>query len=288
MNVRLHEDVKVGVMYYVWYQNSTSDWNYPIVDEPLLDHYVSKNETVLNQHLTWIEDAGIDFIIVSWWGVDGWSGANGFRDNVTKLLFDLAAARNSRLRICLQIEPWTDLTAFQGIVNDYVFDTYVNSPRGAYYFRYHDSPLLLYYKHYNMNPDFELMKDNRFYLVATGVTTDSDWVDKNFPNIEYGSSLPRNAHWVVCPRFDETRIPFRRGYVNDSDYSYGLYQQQWEKALDFSRSGQIDVIEITTFNEYSERTMIEPHRDHTAIIGDSYYMLNLTRHYIDRLHSNVS
>ncbi len=66
---------QVGIFYYVWY--NTSDprtWDKTIVDTPLLGKYNSPDTAVISQHLKWIEDLGVDFVILSWWGIRDYAG----------------------------------------------------------------------------------------------------------------------------------------------------------------------------------------------------------------------
>ena len=63
-----------------------------------------------------------------------------------------------------------------------------------------------------------------------------------------------------------------------------LYDQQWQKALDCNIQNAIDLITITSWNEFPERTAIEPHHDATASNQDPYFLYNKTMNYISQLH----
>lgn len=63
--------------YYPWYgtpevsgywRHWPPDGTSKITDHPLLGFYDSNNETVIEQHIEWAKEAGIDCFIVSWWG----------------------------------------------------------------------------------------------------------------------------------------------------------------------------------------------------------------------------
>ena len=75
---------KIGIYYYVWYSSGLGNlhWNDTqssvVIDTPVLGFYDINNLTVINQHMKWMEDLGIDFIIISWWG------NNSYEDNATK------------------------------------------------------------------------------------------------------------------------------------------------------------------------------------------------------------
>jgi len=68
------EEFNTGVYYYPWYKDEPVFWtdyirNYTIPRQPpLLDHYASNDESVVQKHLEWMEAYGIDFIVSSWGG----------------------------------------------------------------------------------------------------------------------------------------------------------------------------------------------------------------------------
>ena len=55
----------VGANYYVWYD--AVRWKDGITDTPL-DWYDSSNPEVIDQHILWASEAGIDFFLVEWCG----------------------------------------------------------------------------------------------------------------------------------------------------------------------------------------------------------------------------
>ena len=76
-------DYQVGVHYYPWYYNDFHGRQYlreHLVPKqlPELGEYNDRHEAVINQHLKWSRDAGIDFWSASWWGP-------GSREDVTLL-----------------------------------------------------------------------------------------------------------------------------------------------------------------------------------------------------------
>jgi hypothetical protein len=62
-----------------------------------------------------------------------------------------------------------------------------------------------------------------------------------------------------------------------------LYAEQWSQAFNYSRQNAIDYVTITTWNEFPERTAIEPHFDATASSHDPYFLYNATKNYIAQL-----
>ena len=69
-----------GVYYYPWYDpNYAHEWTgqYPrdfLVPQqpPMLDHYSCRDLQVIGQHLDWMQEYGVDFLVSSWWGQNTW------------------------------------------------------------------------------------------------------------------------------------------------------------------------------------------------------------------------
>jgi hypothetical protein len=96
----------------------------------------------------------------------------------------------------------------------------------------------------------------------------------------------------ITPRYDDYYLYLDRGrssYMRfDVSYNESLYQQQWNYVL--SHASSIRMVLIYSWNEYHERSEIEPHYDNTslAVSGyDPFYLLNLTNYYTAKLN-NIS
>jgi hypothetical protein len=59
---------------------------------------------------------------------------------------------------------------------------------------------------------------------------------------------------------------------------------EWKNAIQNWTEGKIDTILISTWNEYPERTAIEPHYDNTSYNPDPYLLYNTTKDYINQIH----
>jgi len=55
--------------------------------------------------------------------------------------------------------------------------------------------------------------------------------------------------------------------------------EEWKKALDAVKNNEVDVITISWWNEYAERTNIEPHYDFTALDKNPFFLYNKTKTY---------
>jgi hypothetical protein len=61
----------VGAYYYPWY-GPDRHWNEGYVHMPELGLYNSRSQDVIDQHIEWAYDHGIDFFLMSWWGPRSW------------------------------------------------------------------------------------------------------------------------------------------------------------------------------------------------------------------------
>lgn len=66
----LETDRLVGAHYYPWYEmhEGHENWTDSCVANPVLGEYASDDQSVIDQHLTWCLNHGINWLSVSWWG----------------------------------------------------------------------------------------------------------------------------------------------------------------------------------------------------------------------------
>jgi hypothetical protein len=130
---------RVAIFYYPWYSNPArdGDWAHwyvehdgtPVLSTPYFPSrglYSSSNAKVVTAQMREIAAAGIDTVVVSWWGFDS-------PENDRLTLVEQAAAREG-LAVALHIEPYRDRTPAQaaediarlheerGVVDFYVYD----------------------------------------------------------------------------------------------------------------------------------------------------------------------
>lgn len=60
----------VGVHYYPWYKSHDghTNWTDRCIETPNLGEYAAADSAVIDQHLTWCLEHGIQWLSVSWWG----------------------------------------------------------------------------------------------------------------------------------------------------------------------------------------------------------------------------
>ncbi|WP_148676726.1 hypothetical protein [Staphylothermus marinus] len=282
-----HENHFVGIYFYPWYSiNPVRHWNESssttVVDKPIWRFYDSRNTSIINQQLRLIREAGIDFIVFSWWG------ANSFEDNATRIIVEYL--RNYNLKFAIMIEPYLgsdhpeyyNYTFWNNTLN-YIKTNYID-PYNDIYVYLDGKPLVLAFNpigmNYNPSNDFP-----QYTIRITGNDIDNakyqdwdywpDYIDVS--NVELKIRI--DGFVSIMPRYDDTFLR-SSGICIDQNYTERLYVREWEWIL--MRRDQISIVMITSWNEYHERTMIEPHIDYTANV-DPYYIYNITKNYIHRL-----
>ena len=290
------QHVKVGFFYYVWYQGvyGSDHWNgtpsddptsirWRVADKPVLGFYNSSDPKIIKQHLDWFKELGIDFLIISWWG------PNSFEDNATKAVFSMVQQYDYPLQIVIMVEPFNNSGTYNfKTIYDYINNTYVVL-YGTIYMKLNDLPLVCFW---NDNVKMTATDTNRNAIHnVTGfnarIIGQSDYVDwyawrpcstdqdsKGYPNIF--PKLSRDGFTCIEPRYDDSHIGGSNTF--DQNYTDGLYDEQWRTALEYKDQGNLSIVAIYSWNEYHERSEVEPH-----ISPDGEYILSLfskTYHYI--------
>jgi hypothetical protein len=273
--------LRIGVYYYAWYMDDWDQYHQNCLDTPYLGKYNSANLTVIVQHLNWFKQLGIDFVVFSWWGKDSPS------DNNIKLILNQIAENYTDLQFFIMVEPFGDgwLEAYDNstktyrfnLIYDYIDDTYI-SQFNSNCFCLDGNAVVGFYD----GPDREFAKDvipsdNRFSLRIIGCHTDDDW-EYEVPNPSLSSQpVCRDGEISVCPRYDA------HGRHEDVNYTEGLYDAQWNKAISEVKQGKVKIITIISWNEFAERTQIEPTYDVTSAFKDPFYLFDKTQGYIEEV-----
>ena len=277
---QVYEPPIVAVYFYVWYSEGLGNrhWNDSIynvvVDEPLIGYYSSIDEEVIRWQLNLIKQAGINVLFISWWG------PNSYEDRAAKKVFSLL--KDYGLKATIFIEPYLgndpnvyNYTWWNSVLN-YIYHNYVVPYRESY-FVWDGKPLVLAF-----NPIGKkyIYNDFRFTIRIVGNSEYVDW--------DYWIYPPRirdDGYIAIIPRYDDYFLYLagaRQSYTRiDYDYSERIYEEMWKYVLE--NRDKIKLIAICSWNEYHERTMIEPHYDTTANI--KYDPYNMTRHFITNLKS---
>jgi Glycosyl hydrolase catalytic core len=282
-------EANVGIILYVWSGALPDDWKNEtkFVDFPILDlgNYSSLNETVVQEQLLLIEDAGFDFVLISWWGFE--DEYEKFIDTATKLVFSTGQNINSSLKFAIMVEPTHSRQGsnsfgqpydYAGIYN-YLYETFVE-PYSNLYYNHDCQPLVCFFNDPAFVPGLTqngtVPDDSRFTEIVVG--------DQSYTQWTYSSNEVHTDQISIIPRFDDSgiRSPGRKYDVALSNHTYDI---GWQKAIQLWRQGKISTILITSWNEYPERTEIEPHYDGTATSLDPYFLYTKTKQYIRQVRS---
>lgn len=273
---------KIGVYYYPWYVGNWSIYHKNCPDTPVLGQYDSSNLSVIVQHLNWFEQLGINFVIFSWWGKYSPS------DNNTDLILSQIAKNYTNIQFFIMVEPfgrgWNEAyNASTGAYNftliyNYIYDTYVTK-FGSNCFNLNGNPVIGFYDDASKNLTRNgIPVDSRFTLRLIGCQSNDDW-EYQVPDPSLSAQpVCRDGEISVSPRYDAN------GWYEDVNYTQGLYDQQWIKAINEAKQGKVDIITIISWNEFAERTQIEPAWDTTSAFKDNpFYLFNKTENYIKSL-----
>jgi hypothetical protein len=303
-------NVKVGVFYYPWYKQGYGNyqWNgsagspYPrqwnVVDRPTLGYYSSMNETVIRKQLDWFKYAGIDFGVISWWGM------TSYENDVTKEIFNVTNSYAPWFRWVIMVEGYNET---EGGYNFSELFEYINS---TYYSKYpnlflyiDDKPLLCFFNALNMTGTKENPKVENLMQIHSSSLFEARIIGQN-PSLINGTAFVDWYGWVpsppdetnppklnvsmdgmiiIEPRYDNTYLGnfSNTPYKADPSYNQSLYANEWNQVLNYARNGQVNYVLIYSWNEYHERSQIEPCFDKTsAHANNPYYLLNQTKEYV--------
>jgi hypothetical protein len=273
---------KVHLYYYAWYGNpsfngSWRHWNQAGHSPPndiAANFYPSRGAYdsgdfagTVNQHMQWIQQAGVGVIALSWWG------QGSYEDTKATSIMDKANLYG--IKVAFHIEPYGGRTP-SSVVSDV---NYINSHYGSHpaYFRaadYGNRPVF-YIFNTHLSSDWSPIAP----LKANNIIMEQTWEDTpgslNFSGMSSydGIAGAMARGWAIASAYDHANgliwaPSIAPGYIDDRavpgnptitiDRANGAaYDQQWNNVLS-PQNGQPDWITITSFNEWHEGSQIEP------------------------------
>jgi hypothetical protein len=108
--------------------------------------------------------------------------------------------------------------------------------------------------------------------------------------VNLSPKISPDGYVSVTSRFDDSLL-YRSGcrpgaLVLDQNLTLHLYQEQWEYVLE--HRSQVSLVVVYSWNEYFERSFIEPAYSYTDPGLSPYYLLNLTANYTHQLRVTSS
>ncbi len=299
-------NVTVAVFYYVWYCGGLGGghWNdsliTAVVDEPAIGYYSSANESVIEWQLRLMRDAGIDAVFISWWG------PGTYEDRVAKEVFKLLPRYG--LKAAILVEPFKGSGVLDAITKygpsfwasilPYLEEEFISKYPDTY-FRLGGKPLILTFAPVGLlylprtgKYVFRVVATHVDTLRALGLRADWDlWPDYlapwTEPREEISLRVRVDGYVAVTPRFD--RASCRSGMEHgpqcsltlDPTYALGAYVKEWSWVMKHLKG--VRIVAIYSWNEYHERSEIEPHIDATKPKGLTYDPYEITAEFIARL-----
>ena len=297
------DQTKIGIFYYVWWEaTNPNSWDSTCVDTPLLGWYDSNDPMIISQHLSSLEELGIDFVIISWWGTEDRFG--GFTDMSAKEVFQVANNSRTNLKFAILVEPFdieNEVYDYDAIYNQIYNDFFL--PYSSLYYEEDGNPLICFYNDPGYAPSLTdpecISFDSRFTCKIVGEEPYTQWMYIDLvksvvrenqvsvtPRFDNSFLVESKMEFQIYPRFDEGMYDFERSQIGtqiDPRLDQEVYDHEWQKAIQLWQQGQVKTILISSWNEYYERTAIEPHFDASAFDRNPYLLYNKTQAYVEQL-----
>ena len=308
------EQIPIGVISYLWYGNATSGigglgspgWNSTscpgggaVIDRPNIGFYVSDSNQTFRTEIGEMQDAGISFIVVSWWGPSS-TGETGAINKAVADLFRYLQSSNSDMKAAIMVDAFPE--DCNGTIPNVPFSqvyTYVQNnfvtPYDKWYFQWEGKPLLLFFNPLQpgTNANFTVRTignrpnpvDWSFWDATENFSQGEGGTGVNMSNEVGDPYVSPDGEVTVVPRIDSYfnyAAGYQSGYLRfDDDLTLGLYQYEWNYVL--GHSSEVKLVLIYSWNEYHERTAIEPHVDGNSTSSENY-LLNMTERYVHILN----
>ncbi|HEC22342.1 MAG TPA: hypothetical protein ENI95_05430 [Chloroflexi bacterium] len=290
-SARAQDQRPVLVYYYAWWAPDTvgpgksPDW--PITP------YHSWDPAVIQQHVSQIASAGIDGMVVAWYGPQ--EEYNQTETNF-RMILDQASANGIYALLSVDLGNSAWFTSVQEVIDglNYALSVHANHPA---YFRYNGRPVLFfwYQGRYSLD-DWAYIRqqvdpEHNSIWIAEGAAPDAlpifdglhmytiSWSSNVYATLsQWGTTThSRGGIWVATamPGWDNTYTQQSERYIRERGDG-AFYRETFAAAA----ASAPEMIVITSWNEWWEGTHIEPSYNY----GDFY--LNLTRQLISEYKSS--
>ena len=265
----------IAVYYYPWYREGLGSrhWNdsalTPVVDKPIVGFYSSLDPATVEWQLRMAVMAGVNTLFVSWWG------PGSYEDRALPIVFE--KARSLGLRVAVLIEPYLggapQLYTWRWWVGvlSYLWTHYVARYPDAYALL-NGRPLVLAFNPvglvYRPEAPFAEIRIVGNAVNSSGRVDWDLWPDylagiRHVASVEL--RIRKDGYVAVAPRFDDTLL-YALGARQDCSsrlldplYLDELYEKQWLWIIE--HRSEVRIVAIYSWNEYHERSAIEPHWD---------------------------
>jgi hypothetical protein len=255
--------------YYIWFDSKS--WDRAKTDYPLLGNYSSDDKSVMQQHIRWAKDAGINGFIVSWKSTD-------ILNRRLSLLAEVAAEENFKLAVIYQgLDFDRNPLPIDRISSDlnYFTDYFASKP----VFQIFNKPMIIWsgtWK-YSAEDIEKVISTHRVKLMILGSEKNVDGYERIAKSVEgnayYWSSVnpdtfqgysdkliemskaihANHGIWVApaAPGFDAHVL----GGTSLVDRKDG---ETLRTQINTAQLSSPDVLGLISWNEFSENSQIEP------------------------------
>ena len=308
----------LGAHYYLWYRageekrhwNENTDYA-TVTDLPMQGVYSSVDRNVISKHLTWIEQAGLDYLVINLQVSS--DGLDKGELKALDLLFEMAAENNPELSLSVMLS--CDNTSSKSIdaTLNLVEERYISRSN---YLLLDAKPVLWYFisesfiGHFYHRFSALIASTRKYHCVAASgfaytknlprhygeffagwtlysplqISASKKWEDlwkssyRDFIEDASGKAL---RVFTICPGFDDTGLT----HLHRSNADFRKIRRAQTKT--FTRMQQAcvdlkdlpDLVVITSFNEFHENTHIEP----SEKFGHQY--IEMTHRFSEQLKS---
>jgi hypothetical protein len=316
----------VGAFLYLWYGYNyttsawtggfdTSHWNDSssgiVSDRPIQGYYSTMDNDTISSQIAEMEQAGIDFAVVSWWGWGVYSFSNpsltnqsaASIDRATLNLFRLVSSDFPTFKLSIMVDAFNEgsLSAqnysyVYRYIDDHFYskypDTVLNDEASGTPYLFWFNPLDPYGVSLNDSFVNEVVGNNP-YVNVTFWRAPSEYLQGHqnqiMSNYEGNPDISSNGIVSIIPRYDDRGLfeaGGRSSYMRfDVSYNLSLYQSEWNYVLNHSR---VNMVLIYSWNEYHERSEIEPHYDNTSSSVFPFYLTDLTKYYATKFEGALA
>lgn len=268
----------VGVHYFAWYQHDASGWRNHETrvpsdsPKPELGWYNSADATVMETQIRQMEETGFDFVAVHAIPAlpQTWANARAFLERLS----------GHRLKAALVLDSlYTEPPAVKA---SWVEKTRQEFGRNSHYLQLHGQPLVMLF---STRLDFDvpgvLLRNvywsSRYDPGKNPFNGNLSLEPRDWP---FWAPTPQplaNGLVPVIPGYTDAALGRAQSMVHERNNGQ-MYREQWQRALALHP----EVILVYSWNEYFERTAIEP----TDTWGDQY--LRMTACFISAAHRGRS